>query len=183
MVVNEAGLCAAMKRAYKESGYKIAAVTADGPTKMMIAATGWCVLIHKSQIPRKVLALIVEHVGDIPREGEAYQVQKKQVQTEIHGVTTKILENLRDPGSERRQVKHTGLCWGRYILWQRLDDLAIVKVDPDTESIMGRSPQTDMLGDSIVTTSGLVSDVYIVIVKTSHEEQTRMEHLSNIQWV
>ena len=183
MVVNEAGLCAAMKRAYKESGYKIAAVTADGTTKMMIAATGWCVVIRKSQMPRKVMGLIVEHVGDIPREGEAYQVQKKQVQTEIHGVTTKILENLRDPELERRQVKPTSLCWGRYILLQRLDDLEIVKVDPDTASIMGRSPQIDMLGDTIVTASGLVSDVYIDIVKTSHEEQTRMEHLSRIQWV
>lgn len=183
MVVNESGLCAAMKKAYKEAGYKVAGLAADGEYKILIAAPGWCVVILKEKMPRKVLGLIVEHVGDVPRCGEAYQVQKKQVQTEINGVTTQILEKMLDEQLERRQVKPTGLRWGRYILCQRLDDLKIVKVDPDTGSIMYIAPRMDMLGEDILTVSGRVSDVYIDISKTLHEEEAQMDHLSRKQWV
>ena len=172
-----------MKKAYKEAGYKVAGVEHDGEDKILIAAPGWCVLILKEKTPRKVLGLIVEHMGDIPRMGEAYQVQKKQVQTEIHGVTTQILEKLHDAQVERRQVKPTGLHWGRYILCQRLDDLRIVKLNPDTGSIMNAAPKMDMLGEDIITVHGRASDVYIDISKTLHEEETQMDHLSRMQWV
>lgn len=183
MVVSESGLCAAMKKVYKEAGYKVAGLLHDGEYKILIAAPGWCVVILKDKMPRKVLGLIVEHVGDVPRYGEAYQVQKKQVQTEIHGVTTQILEKMLDPKLERRQVKPTGLRWGRYILCQRLDDLKIVKVDPDTGSIMYIAPKMEMLGEDIITVSGIASDVYIDISTTLHEETAQLEHLSRMQWV
>lgn len=183
MVVSETGLRAAMKKAYKESGYKVAGLLHDGEDKILIAAPGWCTLILKDKTPRKVLGLIVEHVGDIPREGEAYQVSKKQVQTEIHGVTTQILERLQDTKLERWQVKPTGLRWGRYILCQRLCDLRIVQLNPDTGSIMGAAPKMDMLGEDIITVHGRASDVYIDITKTLHGEQAHMDHLSRMQWV
>lgn len=183
MVASESGLCAAMKKEYKEAGYKVAGLVSDGEDKILIAAPGWCVVILKEKVPRRVLGLIVEHVGDIPRAEEAYQVQKKQVQTEIHGVTTQILEKLLDPKLERRQVKPTSLRWGRYILCQRLDDLKIVKVDPDTGAIMYAAPRMDMLGEEILTVSGIASDVYIDISATLHEETAQMDHLSQMQWV
>lgn len=183
MVVNESGLCTAMKTAHKKAGYKVAGLEHDGEDKILIAAPGWLVLILREKVPRKVLGLIVEHVGDIPRAGEAYQVRKQDVQTEIHGVTTKILEKMHDPTMERREVKPTGLHWGRYILCQRLDDLKIVKVDPDTGSIMSAAPKIEMLGEEILTVSGMASDVYIDITITLHEEAARMDHLSRMQWV
>lgn len=183
MVVNESGLCTAMKTAHKKAGYKVAGLVSDGEDKILIAAPGWCVQILRQKVPRKVLGLIVEHVGDIPRAGEAYQVRKQDVQTEIHGVTTRILEKMLDPALERREVKYTGLHWGRYILCQRLDDLKIVKVDPDTGSIMSAAPKIEMLGEEILTVSGIASDVYIDISRTLHEEEAQIDHLSRMQWV
>lgn len=179
MVANEAGLCTAMKAAYKGEGYKVAGIDAD----ILIAAPGWCVVLRREKVPRKALGLIVEHVGDIPRHGEAYQVQKKQVQTEIHGITCQILVKIQDEKVERRQVKPTGLHWGRYILCQRLDDLKIVKVDPDTGAIMSAAPKIEMLGEDVLTVHGLASDVYIDISPTLHEEAIQLNHLAKLQWV
>lgn len=183
MVVDEKGLTAAMKAAYKEAGYKIAGLTGDKGESIMIAAPDWCVVIRKAMMPRKMLGLIVEHMGDIPRAGEAYQVQKKQVQTEIHGVTTEILEELRDPELEPRQVKPTGLHWGQCSLYQRMDDLKVVKVDTDTVSIARMVARIDMLGDHVLALTGLASEVYIDIARTPNDEVVRMDHLSKAQWV
>lgn len=172
-----------MKAAYKGPGYKIAGLEGDKGKSIMIAAPGWCTVIRKSMMPRNVMGLIVEHMGDIPGSGEAYQVQKKQTQTEIHGVTTQILEKLRDPELEHRQAKPTGLCWGQYVLYQRMDDLEVVKVDSANVSIAHTVARIDMLGEDVLAVIGLASEVYIDISRTPHDEVVRMDHLSKAQWV
>ena len=86
MVINESGLCAAMKDAFrkKSTGYKVALSQLEGETpEIVISAQDWMAIIEKEHAPRKVLALIVEHLGDLPKVGQAFHVRDDNVQTEI----------------------------------------------------------------------------------------------------
>ena len=87
MVINEKGLCAAMKAAFKKqsTGYKVAArITDDGEEQIILSAPGCTVIIARENVPRKVMGLIVEHLGDIPQPDNAYQVQANNTQAEIY---------------------------------------------------------------------------------------------------
>lgn len=77
MVVNEKGLLKAMKSAAKV-GYK---VVAQGDS-FSVFSWSWYVHISKEKLPRSVLALLVEHIGFIPHDGDCLLVSaKEEVQT------------------------------------------------------------------------------------------------------
>ena len=183
MVVNEKGLLRAMKDAYKGAGYKVATQTSGGIEEIVIGYPGWVVVIEKKNIPRKVLGLIAEHVGAIPEHGEAYQVSKKQTQTEIFSVSMEILEDMKNDEKESRQSKPTRLVLGGYRLWQREKDLKVVRVDPDLESIMLDHGRTVwMFDDDTLMVDGKASRVYISIFHGGGEEEL-LQHLSKVAWV
>lgn len=69
MIVDEKGLCRAIKKAYKTTGYQVQAE--NGET--MIWTVGWFVKMAK--LPPKVLALVVEHMEALP--GAATNLQHK----------------------------------------------------------------------------------------------------------
>ena len=55
----------------------------------MIYAEGWCVRCPWNKLPRKALATIVEHLGMIPENGEAVNIEKDgQPQAIMAGVAT-----------------------------------------------------------------------------------------------
>lgn len=79
MVVNEKGLLKAMKEAYKLDGYTVAVDEAD----LILKTVTWTVVLHMEDAPSKVLALITEHIRKLPAPGTAYQVKKKETQTQM----------------------------------------------------------------------------------------------------
>lgn len=72
MLINEAGLVRAMKRAYSGAGYNVN--NQDGT--MAIYTNTWYLEAGRECIPRKALATIVEHMGAIPEVGNPVLVQK-----------------------------------------------------------------------------------------------------------
>ena len=72
MLINEAGLVRAMKRAYRGEGYN---VVNRGGTIAIYTKT-WYLEAGRGYIPRKALATIVEHMGEIPEAGNPVLVQK-----------------------------------------------------------------------------------------------------------
>lgn len=70
MIINENGLCRAMKQAYKRDGYTVMAE--DGA--VMLWTTEWFVQEQEKKMPRKVMALVVEHMGAMP--GKPTHLQK-----------------------------------------------------------------------------------------------------------
>ena len=72
MLISEAGLVRAMKGAYKGGGYT---VVNNGDSVLIFAAT-WYVECKWNLLPRKVLAIIVEHAGMIPGEDEPVRIMK-----------------------------------------------------------------------------------------------------------
>lgn len=72
MLINEAGVVRAIKRAYKGGGYT---VNSQGGV-MAIYTQSWYIQARREVMPRKVLATIVEHAGMIPGENEPINIMK-----------------------------------------------------------------------------------------------------------
>ena len=72
MLINEAGVVRAIKRAYKGGGYTVN--VQDGI--MSIYTKNWYIQARREVMPRKVLAAIVEHAGMIPGENEPTHIMK-----------------------------------------------------------------------------------------------------------
>ena len=72
MTFNEKGLIRAMKAAYKEYGYTVAATDFG----YIITGEMWGVSIHDKAIPNTVKGLIVTHAGKLPDVGNAINVKK-----------------------------------------------------------------------------------------------------------
>ena len=72
MLINEAGLVRAIKRAYKADGYTVNVQNGI----MSIYTKSWYIQARQKMVPRKALAAIVEHAGLIPGENEPINIMK-----------------------------------------------------------------------------------------------------------
>lgn len=184
MVINEKGLMKVMKDAHKSSGYCVAAENNADMENIILCTNRWVAVVEKKNLPRKVLGLIAEHVGDIPGPGEAFQVKKKEPQTEIYDVATQTIRMIHAGNKPLRIVKRTQLTSGGYQLWQRKEDLRIFKVDPALEEVVNLARGTvRIVGDDTLMIDDLESRAYITVEKIDQNEKAMFDHLSEIQWV
>lgn len=185
MVVEEKGLLAAMKDAYKTDGYKVAVENSADIENVIISTASWTVVILKKELPRKVLGLIAEHIGEIPNPGTANQVKKKETQTEIFDLTIQVLRDFHSSEKDRRIIRRTTLLLGGFPMWQRTPDQKVVKVYPGYEDIMRWGNNVvRLVGDDLLLIDDMVSRAYVRIqpAKDSVEAQ-KLAHLAKIQWV
>ena len=184
MVVSESGLMAAMKKAYKKEGYKVAGLHRAGFEELLIGTEDWVTVMAKKNVPRKVLGLIAEHLGQIPGEGEAFQVAQDAPQTEIFHVALQLLEGMDNQDRQWRQAKPTAITMGGKRLWQREGDMQVLRVSPALEDIMlhhGR--RVMMFDDERLMVDGNASRVYISVCETKATEEELLKHLGKVQWV
>lgn len=183
MVINEKGLCAAMKDAFKKrsTGYKVAAqITEAGEKQIILAAPGWTAIIARENAPRKVMGLIVEYLGDLPKDGDAYQVQDKQTQAEIFDMAVPDTPNP-VAGAE---VKRTNLAYMGYQIWQRTDNHSVYMVAPAMEDLLDSFGVPIVLTDNgMLYAEGLASQLYILPLQVMQNELTALNHLAKLQWV
>ena len=181
MVVDEKGLIRAMKEAYKEDGYKVAVEDKADIENVIIAAPLWTVVIQKSELPRKVLGLIAEHLGEIPFPGTAYQVQKKQTQTEIFSMVAGAVMDFHSGEKERRLIRKTKLTLGSYPVWQATPRYC-VEVNPELEEIMAGGT-VRLIGDDLLMIDDDVSRAYIRCYTPKEEKELeQLRYLSQFQW-
>ena len=94
-MIDERGLLSAMKSTWRSEGYTVAGYREDGERVLCIHGASWLAAIPYSAISRKVLALLVEHLGEIP-DGAAWTVRKGAgVQGQIMDVVLTRLDGLR----------------------------------------------------------------------------------------
>lgn len=72
-MLDEKGMVAALKAAYKGGGYK--AAFAEG--KVMLRCGGWAAELDEEYILPRVVGTVVEHIGVLPSKPAAYYCQKK----------------------------------------------------------------------------------------------------------
>lgn len=184
MIIDEKGLLRAMKAEYKVLGYHVAAMGDAGKIKhIIITGKRWGVMMEKKSVPRKVLGLLAEHIGEIPTVNEGYKVRRGDIQTEIHENAMMTYRAFHKEDVQIGTVRRTGLTLNGYNLWQRGKDLRVAQVDPELESIaLWKQDTAKLIGENVLMTEDLESRVYITVEKQDgHSSQ--LEHLSQFQWV
>ncbi len=160
MVIKEKALIREMKEAYKAAGYTVSGKETATGTDLILQTPTWKVVIAKENMPRKVLALIVEHLGAIPMEGESFQLRKGDTQTVItETVNTPIIPDAQ----ETEQIKPTVLSWKGRTLWQREGDGRIF-VLPDCEDMLDKYGRAVFVhGNDTISLTGMISAIYMMV--------------------
>ena len=128
-MINEKGLLRAMKSAYRGGGYEVAGCGEEN--ELFINGYSWCVKVPQKQCPRKVLALLVEHVGLIP-EGEAFRVQKLDgAQTIVLSMALQSKNSLCELFRREfpKDIRQTAMTWKGWRIWQKSDTGTVLAFD------------------------------------------------------
>ena len=183
MVINEKGLCTAMKDAFKKrsTGYKVAFRYNTGAEKeIILVAPEWTAILNWENAPRKAMGLIVEHLGDLPQIDRAWHVQDEQTQTEIFDLAIPEASNP-IPGVD---VRRTQLNWQGYQIWQRTDNLEVFVVQPRLEDLLDNYNMTVKLTeDGQLFAAGVASRLYIKPLGVMQDKMPALNHLAKMQWV
>ena len=183
MIINESGLCAAMKDAFrkKSTGYKVAArLNEDKEEEIILSAPGWTAVITRGNAPRKGLALIVEHMGDLPKVGEAFQIQDKQAQATIYDMMVPSVP--KNAGKE--EVKRTQINYKGYQIYQLVDKNTVYMVSPKVEALL----VSILLPLSLTEreqfcAAGIASTLFISPADVMQDETKALGHLEEMRWV
>ena len=183
MVIDEKGLRAAMEGAFKKksTGYKVAArTTEDGDQELILSAAGWTAFVNRENTPRKVMGLIVEHVGDLPQTGTAFQVQDKNVQAEVFSMAVPSPAQL----VAGAQVRRTNLTYNGYQIWQRTDDLEVFMLSTKFEDMMDNyNRKVWLTEDGMFYVEGVASRLYVLPLQVQQNELPALHHLAKLKWV
>ena len=189
MVVNEKVLVREMKEAYKGWGYTV--MVMDGDRWVIQSNDAWAVEIEgQDNVPNEVKALIVLHMGHLPKEQRCYRIYKGSkgtcIQKEVYAVA---VQNWKSFGRVREEtdelpveVRHTALTYGRRRVWQRIGDKQVLLIDPRFEGLM------DIGAESVVRAvaqqiylEGEISCVYINRATGGASEEL-LNHLAQVKW-
>lgn len=183
MVINESGLRAAMADAFrkKSTGYKVALRQLEGKEpEIVLSAQDWTVLLARKNAPRKVLALIVEHLGDLPRPEEAFHVKDGSVQTEIY--------NMAVPAQEKPNanviIRRTKIAYMGYTVYQNENDGAVYMIPQKLESLLGSGLlPLSLANDGKLFTAGRASQVYIKPYVPMKGDVQALQDLAKHKWI
>lgn len=178
MSVNEQALLRLMKQQHKAAGYGVAMT--EGGGWINITGDDWSVWHRMKTLPRKVLALIVEHMGQMLIPGSCCRVSKKCVQDEIWDV---IVDD--EPGSVRRypegKIAATDLRWQERRIWQQTDG-NVWLLDPELEELLGAEGALYYSGGRVCLDDG-ISRVYIEKESLTSADQEMARRIGAYMWV
>lgn len=127
-MIDERSLLAAIKDAWRTGGYS---VVGNGG-ELVLQGCGWLAVLPRGIVPRKVLALLVEHLGEIP-EGTAWTVYKKQgTQAQMVDMALEAVDTIRrelEGEPNPREAHRTAMTWKNWEVWQT-EDLKVATFDP-----------------------------------------------------
>lgn len=164
-----------MKEAYKGDGYEIKCVQTGGIKEIHIETPTWYVMCVFKNLPRKVLALIVEHMGEIPEPGQAVQVKKSETQTKILSIGKDSFGGITAEDSVNpASIVKTKIVYRYGNVWQQVRGNKVFWVNPDLEEIMNVSTHVKCLGEKVLSITGTVSTVCIRPTPPLNAEDKRM---------
>lgn len=182
-MLNEKGLAAEMKAAYRGGGYTVA----ESQGKIMIKTGYIAVRYETKQFPRKCLGLIAEHIGELP-EKICYKVSKES------GAQTKLLDDelafwdrieARLSQSGLHRIKPSPLELSGFWLWQDQESLRVVAVDPEHSRVIDRkffldAHTTGELMDGLLWSD--TSGEAVVMPRSRSEHNAMLERLDGFPW-
>lgn len=124
--------------------------------------------------------MIVEHVGDLPAEDKAFQVQDTKAQTEIYSMA---VPELGTP-VEEAAVKWTQLQYNGYQIWQRTDNHNVFMMAPKNEDMLDHYNRPVTVAENgMFYAEGTVSQLYLKPLPVMQNDLTALHHLAKLQWV
>ena len=134
MIIEEKGLVKAIKAAYRHSGYTV--LNQGG--EVTIYTEGWFVRCPWTKLPRKALAIIVEHLGMIPDDGEAMAIEKDdQPQAVMAGIVSDDVAGWMG-GEAASMASYVPVTFRGYQLFQEVNGRQAYGVDPTALAIVER---------------------------------------------
>lgn len=178
-MIDEKGLCACMKDAYKNEGYRVTVM--DGAVQIRTEA--WAVLAPMGVLPRKALALLIEHIGCIPAENEAFQCDKGVgAQTLVAGMEQEVMErHQRMIALTETEAKLTALHYHDRQIWQAPERMNVTAVAPKYMRMIERKclPEAKTNDDALVWEK---ENEQVIIYADLIDEEAR-KYLEGFQWV
>lgn len=188
MIIEEKRLLAVMKARYKNTGYRVVTFGHRGEDWIGICPEGsdapWYVLCERSNMPRKVMALIVEHAGDLPGYREAWYIVKGgPVQTLEHeyeaGLMTTMLAFLDDVDPDRMDMALMTLNSWR--VWRNMRDDKLSLFNPLQTDLATGDGEKIAAGDRLCM-RGAVSAVFVDPRPLDDLAKRQLEHLQKMPW-
>jgi len=184
MVIHEKALVQEMKQAYKGWGYTVIVRPGD---KWVFKTDSWTVQIDgQANVPREALALIVLHMGELPKKESACRIYKVDtgpaIQKEVFAVANETIEKLEAlaRNSEQQQIHRTKLSFGVYRVWQKEEDMEIFLMDPNDTRIIDSKEFVAL--DQGIYAEGDISWAF-ALRRVDSMEKTHIDHLAQMQWV
>lgn len=129
-MIDERSLTRAMKESWRGGGYEVAGY-GDGNGRMLfLDGRTWAALLPRRTCPRKVLALLAEHLGEIP-EASAYRVSKNTgAQNQMMDMPLGTLDKLQHEVAEGKgeEILRTNMVWKGREVWQK-ENLQVLAFD------------------------------------------------------
>lgn len=129
-MIDERSLTRAMKESWRGGGYEVAGY-GDGNGRMLfLDGRTWAALLPRRTCPRKVLALLAEHLGEIP-EASAYRVSKNTgAQNQMMDMPLGTLDKLQREVAEGKgeEILRTNMVWKGREVWQK-ENLRVLAFD------------------------------------------------------
>lgn len=181
MTFNEKGLIRAMKAAYKEYGYTVAATDFG----YIITGEMWGVSIHDKAIPNTVKGLIVTHAGKLPDVGNAINVKKGETSSIIYELAVERIESFDRLYREKKRelIRPTRLTMDGYRLWQNPHTLAIKLIDPENQQILDFTDNDAYLICDTLYGTTVYGSVFVHREVVSPEDLPMLAHLEQMQWI
>ena len=189
MVVNDKVLVREMKEAFKGFGYTV--MVTDGDRWVIQRNDAWAVEIEgQDNVPNEVKALIVLHMGHLPKAQQCYRIYKCDkgigIQKEVYAVAVqnwRAFERAREETDGcPEEVRRTALVYGRRRVWQQISDKQVLLIDPRFEGLMdiGAESVVRAVGAQIYL-EGEISCVYISQARGGASEAL-LDHLAKVKW-
>lgn len=189
MVVNDKALVRELKEAYKGWGYTVMVTEYD--QWVFRSADNWIVMIDgQDNVPNEVLALIVLHMGHLPRENTCHRIYKSEKSTCIQKEVFNVAEDTWRGFVKMRmetdgcpvEIRMTPLVYGRRRVWQERHSKSVLLIDPRFAGLMdvGAESVIRRVGENICL-EGEISEVYISRARGGASEDA-LEHLSQYSW-
>lgn len=181
MIFNEKGLIRAMKKAYKDDGYTVAATD----TGLIITGEMWGVQLNDKAIPNTVKSLIVLHAGKIPEPGNALGVSKSETGTMFYDMAVDRVEKLLElyVQGKRAAIRPTRLTMDGFRIWQLPNSLSVHLIDPENQQILDYSDHDAYLVGNTIFGVTVYGTVYVCREVLPPEDEAVINHLEQMQWI
>ena len=135
-MIDEGGMLRVMKDAHKATGY----IVINDAGTVTIRTGVWMTQMPLRVLPRKVLALLVEHIGTIPEDKAAFRSSKGGgAQTLVFAIEQENTQKAEAYfGGSMPIVKETQLVFKDCRIWQVPETMQVIAINPDFMRIISR---------------------------------------------